>query len=112
VEKFKHLKEKTMKLITKIKNLITKIKSKTNEVKLTITDFIQVHKEQIVQVMKLADLTYDNFKGSQKMKAVISFFITGLNTKCGTSFNAEQIGTDSTKQLEDKFQEVYNSLKA
>lgn len=101
-----------MSLFTKIKSLFTKIKNKTVEVKLTIGDFIQEHREQIAQAMQLADLAYDNFEGSQKMKSVISFFITGVNTKCGTQFNAEQIGTDSTKELEEKFEEVYQNLKA
>lgn len=101
-----------MSLFTKIKSLISKIKNKVDKVKLTIGDFIQEHKEQIAQAMKLADIAYDNFEGSQKMKSVISFFITGVNTKCGTSFNAEQIGTDATKELEEKFEEVYQSLKA
>lgn len=101
-----------MSLFTKIKNFIAKVKNKTIEIKLTIKDFVQCHKEQIAQAMKLADLAYDNFEGSQKMKSVISFFITGINIKCGTYFNAEQIGTDKTKELEEKFEEVYQSLKA
>ena len=100
-----------MSLFTKIKNLFTRTKNKISEVKLTVGDFVQSHKEQIAQAMQLADLAYDNFEGSQKMKSVISFFITGVNTKCGTQFNAEQIGTDATKELEEKFEEVYQSLK-
>ena len=101
-----------MNLFTKIKSLFTKIKNRVDDVKLTIGGFINEHKEQIVKAMELADLAYDNFEGSQKMKSVISFFITGINIKCGTQFNAEQIGTDSTKELEEKFEEVYQSLKA
>ena len=101
-----------MKLFEKIGKLFTKIKNKVNEVKLTVGDFVQSHRVQIAQAMQLADLAYDNFEGSQKMKSVISFFITGVNTKCGTSFNAEQIGTEKTKELEEKFEEVYQSLKA
>ena len=101
-----------MKLFEKIGKLFTKIKNKVNEVKLTVGDFVQSHRAQIAQAMQLADLAYDNFEGSQKMKSVISFFITGVNTKCGTSFNAEQIGTEKTKELEEKFEEVYQSLKA
>lgn len=101
-----------MSLFTKIKNLFTKFKNKVVEVELTISEFVTKYKKEIVQAMKLADLAYDTFEGSAKMKSVISFFITGVNTKCGTQFNAEQIGTDATKELEEKFQEVYNNLKA
>ena len=100
-----------MGLLSKIKNFFTKVTNKVQEAKLSIGDFIDAHKNQIAQTMQLADLAYDNFEGSTKMKSVISFFITGLNKKCGTQFNAEQIGTDATKQLEEKFQEVYNELK-
>ena len=101
-----------MSLFTKIKTFITKSKSKANELKSSIEEFIQCHKSQIVQAMQLADLAYDNFEGPQKMKSVISFFIMAINNKCGTQFNAEQIGTDTTKELEEKFEEVYQSLKA
>lgn len=101
-----------MSLFTKIGEFFTKIKNKVNDIKLTIEDFVQDHREQIAQAMKLADLAYDNFEGSQKMKSVISFFITGLNVKCGTQFSAEQIGTEKTKELEEKFEEVYQNLRA
>src|SRR5574344_1093334 len=101
-----------MSIFTKIKNLFTKFKNKVVEVELTISEFVTNYKKEIVQAMKLADLAYDNFEGSEKMKSVISFFIMAVNNKCGTQFNAEQIGTDATKELEEKFQEVYNNLKA
>lgn len=100
-----------MGLFTKIKNIFIKVKNKVNTVKLTIEEFVQAHKPQIIQAMQLADLAYDTFEGSQKMKSVISFFITGINKKCDKTFNAEQIGTDATKGLEEKFEEVYQSLK-
>ena len=101
-----------MGLFLKIKELIKKVKTKSTETKKTIAEFIEEYKDQIVKAMQLADLAYDTFEGSAKMKSVISFFITGVNTKCGTEFNSEQIGTDATKELEEKFQEVYNNLKA
>lgn len=100
-----------MGLLAKLKSLFTKVTNKAQEVKLSVGDFINAHRNQIAQAMQLADLAYDTFEGSTKMKSVISFFITGLNTKCGTLFNAEQIGTDVTKELEEKFEEVYQSLK-
>ena len=101
-----------MGILSKIKELIKKIKTNITEAKKTVVEFVEEHKEQIAKAMQLADLAYDTFEGSIKMKSVISFFITGINTKCGTSFNAEEIGTEKTKELEDKFQEVYNGLKA
>ena len=101
-----------MGLFTRIKNLFSGIKNKSEEIKFGIGDFVQAHRVQIAQAMQLADLAYDNFEGSQKMKSVISFFITGVNTKCGTSFNAEEIGTEKTKELEEKFEEIYQDLKS
>ena len=100
-----------MKPIERIKGFLQKLKNKVKEVKLTVTEFVYAHRNQIAQAMQLADLAYDNFEGQQKMKSVISFFITGVNTKCGTQYNAEQIGTQKTKELEEKFQEIYNELK-
>ena len=101
-----------MKFIERIKNLLAKVSKKTAEIKQDLSAFVIDHKPQILQAMQLADLAYDTFAGSLKMVAVISFFITGVNSKCGTNFNAEQLGTESTKELEAKFQEVYNNLKA
>jgi len=101
-----------MGLFTKIKSLFIKAKKKITEVSQTLEGFVGDHKEQIVKAMQLADLAYDAFEGRSKMVAVISFFITGINARCGQNFNAEQLGTEATKELEEKFQEVYNKLKA
>lgn len=93
-----------------MKEIFNKIRAKFQKVKMSIAEFVEDNKGQIKDAMFLADQIYDANEGSLKMKSVIAMFILAINTKCGCSLNADQIGTQATKFIEDEYQKVYESL--
>lgn len=98
-------------ILAKVKALFTKAKTETAEAKLTISEFVSKNKTQIATAMKLADAVYDANQGTEKMQAVIKFFLTALNAKCGLSIDADSVGTTATAFIEAEYEKIYQSLK-
>ena len=92
------------------KEFISGLFKKAEATEQAVAAYVKEHSGEIAKVMKITDLIYDAVKGSEKMKAVITYFISALNSKCGTKLNADAIGTSATKSVEDEFQKVYNAL--
>ncbi len=101
-----------MGLLSKLKSFFTKAKTNATAAKLTIKEFVSKYKVQIAAAMKIVDQIYDANEGTEKMQAVISMSILAINAKCGLSINADSVGTESTKFIEDEYEKVYQSLKA